>query len=296
LSDKTDKILPFTGERFTPECVREIAYEHWHRYAFAIPFAKGKRVLDAACGEGYGSALLARHAEKIYGVDLDHQTISHAQEKYKDINNLEFIQASILSLQKFKDKSFDLIVSYETLEHLYEHEELLREFSRLIKDDGLLLISTPDKKNYSDETGHANEFHVRELYRDEFEALLKYEFAFHKLFGQCLLQHSVLWDTAYNPEKTKSVWQSFTDPGLSPMLGLNYAPIYYVAVCAKQQELLAGLPELSLYADQEQSIQKNYAVVYRDLQLWAERSRNQEKEIEELKARLAYFEGMHDGE
>jgi ubiquinone/menaquinone biosynthesis C-methylase UbiE len=292
LSDKTDKILPFTGERFTPECVREIAYEHWHRYAFAIPFAKGKRVLDAACGEGYGSALLARHAEKIYGVDLDHQTISHAQEKYKDINNLEFIQASILSLQKFKDKSFDLIVSYETLEHLYEHEDLLREFSRLIKDDGLLLISTPDKKNYSDETGHANEFHVRELYRDEFEALLKYEFAFHKLFGQCLLQHSVLWDTAYNPEKTKSVWQSFTDPGLSPMLGLNYAPIYYVAVCAKQQELL----ELSLYADQEQSIQKNYAVVYRDLQLWAERSRNQEKEIEELKARLAYFEGMHDGE
>ena len=52
--------LPFTGERFTPECEREIAYEHWHRYAFARSLARGRRVLDAACGEGYGSALLAR--------------------------------------------------------------------------------------------------------------------------------------------------------------------------------------------------------------------------------------------
>ena len=58
----SDPPLEFTGERFTPECVREIWYEHWHRYAFALPLARGRRVLDAACGEGYGSALLARDA------------------------------------------------------------------------------------------------------------------------------------------------------------------------------------------------------------------------------------------
>ena len=52
----SDPVLPFTGERFTPECVREIAHEHWHRYAFARALAGGRRVLDAACGEGYGSA------------------------------------------------------------------------------------------------------------------------------------------------------------------------------------------------------------------------------------------------
>ena len=54
----TDPVLEFTGERFTPECVREIWYEHMHRYAFARPFARGLRVLDAACGEGYGAALM----------------------------------------------------------------------------------------------------------------------------------------------------------------------------------------------------------------------------------------------
>ena len=52
-------VLPFTGERFTPECVREIWYEHMHRYALAVTLAAGRRVLDAACGEGYGAALLA---------------------------------------------------------------------------------------------------------------------------------------------------------------------------------------------------------------------------------------------
>ena len=61
--------LSFTGERFTPECVREIWYEHWHRYALAARYAAGRRVLDAACGEGYGSALLARHAKDVVGVD-----------------------------------------------------------------------------------------------------------------------------------------------------------------------------------------------------------------------------------
>ena len=57
MTEPTPSAMPFTGERFTPECVREIWYEHWHRYAFARRLVQGKRVLDAACGEGYGSAL-----------------------------------------------------------------------------------------------------------------------------------------------------------------------------------------------------------------------------------------------
>ncbi|NNK38121.1 MAG: class I SAM-dependent methyltransferase, partial [Xanthomonadales bacterium] len=64
------EFLEFTGERFTPECVREIRYEHVHRYAFARELVSNRRVLDAACGEGYGSALLAQTARSVCGVDV----------------------------------------------------------------------------------------------------------------------------------------------------------------------------------------------------------------------------------
>src|SRR6266403_4168752 len=71
--------IPFTGERFLPGCAGEIAYEHWHRYAFARRFATGKRVLDAACGEGYGTALLSKVASAVVGVDIDAATVAHAR-------------------------------------------------------------------------------------------------------------------------------------------------------------------------------------------------------------------------
>ena len=72
--------LEFTGERFTPECVREIRYEHIHRYAFAQAFVQGRRVLDAACGEGYGSALLAGCADSVVGVDISEEAVGHARQ------------------------------------------------------------------------------------------------------------------------------------------------------------------------------------------------------------------------
>ena len=76
--------LEFTGERFTPECVREIWYEHWHRYALVQPWAQGRRVLDAACGEGYGSALLARGAQSVLGLDISPAAVAHAVQMLMD--------------------------------------------------------------------------------------------------------------------------------------------------------------------------------------------------------------------
>ena len=162
--------LQFTGERFTPECVREIWYEHWHRYALATRFAAGRRVLDAACGEGYGSALLAAHAREVVGVEISDEALAHARGRYA-APNLRFERGDATALAAFPDASFDLIVSFETLEHVQEQEALVAGFARLLAPGGLLLLSSPDKRTYSEVAGFANEFHVRELYREELDAL-----------------------------------------------------------------------------------------------------------------------------
>jgi len=185
VSDPTEP-LEFTGERFTPECVREIWYEHWHRYVFARQFAKGKRVLDAACGEGYGSALIAGVADRVLGVDIAESAIAHARTRYGAQPNLRFERADCTQLD-VPAASFDLIVSFETLEHVHAQEQLLAGFARALAPGGMLLVSSPDKHTYSDISGFRNEFHVRELYRDELLALLRGHFPHVRLYGQKLL-------------------------------------------------------------------------------------------------------------
>src|SRR5687768_4147854 len=115
--------VEFTGERFLPECAGEIWAEHWHRYLFAAHFVAGKDVLDAACGEGYGSAWLARRARSVYGLDIDQETIDRASGKYQ-VPGLRFGTGSVIAMP-FADATYDCIVSFETLEHLAEHDAML---------------------------------------------------------------------------------------------------------------------------------------------------------------------------
>ena len=86
--------LPFTGERFIPGTPGEIWIEHWHRYHFASRWAAGQRVLDVACGEGYGCALLARTAREVTGVDVSAAAVAHARAQYRDLANARFVEAS----------------------------------------------------------------------------------------------------------------------------------------------------------------------------------------------------------
>ncbi len=267
-------ILPFTGERFTPECVREISYEHWHRYAFALSLVKDKHVLDAACGEGFGADLLAGKAASVMAIDIDAASIEHARKRYRSANKLEFRQADVTRLEAFPDGSFDVIASFETLEHVMEHDRLLSGFHRLLKPEGLLLISTPDKKNYTDATGVVNPHHVRELYAEEFSALLDRHFPAKKIYTQKLLFQSTLWARdQHGPLET------FVHSKNTIEQGLNYPPMYYVAACAKSDLALSALPALSLYGDSEESV---YAHYYNEIRygIWAR------QRIAELEAQL----------
>jgi SAM-dependent methyltransferase len=245
--------LDFTGERFTPECVREIWYEHWHRYVFARRLAAGKRVLDAACGEGYGSALLAGVAASVTGVDIDGTAVAHARARYADKANLRFEQGDAAALPH-ADGAFDLVVSFETLEHLAAQEELVRGFARVLADDGLLLVSSPDRHAYSDVAGFANPFHVRELYRAELLDLLMPHFGEVRLYGQKLLFQSALW--ALDSEPGRCVVDTGS-ASAEPAPGFGQAPLYFIAACARRR-LPDSLPDVSLFGDREESVYAHY--------------------------------------
>lgn len=285
MSDESETAsLAFTGERFTPECVREIWYEHWHRYAFALDLVRGKRVLDAACGEGYGSALLARSAASVVGVDLSEAAIAHARQRYGARPNLQFVQGDATQLP-FEDARFDVVVSFETLEHLHAQERLIEGFARVLAEDGVLVISSPDKRTYSDAMGFQNEFHVRELYREELIDLLSPHFRSIRLYGQKLLFQSALWSLDRTPGASQ-LWTSpdAGDPAPSP--GLDYAPIYYVAVCGRG-ELPVDLPALSLFGDRDESVYAHYNHEVRKNMAAGARIAELEAEVARLQAQAA---------
>lgn len=246
--------LEFTGERFTPECVREIWYEHWHRYVFASAFAQSKRVLDAACGEGYGSALLAQEAISVLGMDIAEPAVAHARARYPGQANLRFECGDCTALA-LPDASIDLVVSFETLEHVAAQQALIAGFARVLAPDGMLIVSSPDKRTYSDISGFSNEFHVRELYRGELLALLGEYFPFVYLYGQKLLFQSAIW--SLDPGGAGSTaTATAVQAGGQVQSGLGYEPLYFIAVCSRRP--IGTLPQLALFGDREESVYRHY--------------------------------------
>ncbi|HEY5743330.1 MAG TPA: glycoside hydrolase family 99-like domain-containing protein [Terrimicrobiaceae bacterium] len=182
--------LPWTGERYVPQIKGEIELEHVHRYLWAAQFSLGKRVLDIACGEGYGSEILARSAAHVVGVDLSEDAVIHASRKYS-LKNLEFLTGSCDRIP-VSEGEIDLVVSFETIEHHDRHQEMMREIKRILSPEGILIISSPDKYVYSDVPGYRNEYHVKELYARDFDALLKEHFANVQMFGQRVAYGSII--------------------------------------------------------------------------------------------------------
>jgi len=171
-----------TGERLEFFDFSDVTVEHLHRYAIANDFVLDKVVLDIASGEGYGSYILSENALEVIGVDIDVETIENAKRKYSK-NNLKFLVGSADKIP-IQSNSIDVVVSFETLEHHDKHEEMLSEIKRVLKPDGVLIMSSPDKKYYSDLTGQVNPFHVKELYFNEFEKLINKYFGYTKYYFQ----------------------------------------------------------------------------------------------------------------
>lgn len=247
--------LQFTGERFVPECEREIWYEHMHRYVFARQFVAGLEVLDAACGEGYGAALLGGVAARVVGVDLSAEAVGHARARYAGAGQLEFRRADVTELP-FDDASFDRVVSFETIEHLSGQREMLAEFRRVLRPGGLLILSSPDREVYSDALGTENPHHVRELSRTELLELVGQHFPACRLLGQRLMFHSVI---AHGGADGRYRAERLDGDRLVELEELAPRPVYHLALCAADE---ADLPALEhdawLFDDAGQSVYAHY--------------------------------------
>jgi len=231
MTDKKTNVqsLPWTGERYLPEVQGSIELEHLHRYLFAKQFISGRRVLDIASGEGYGSALLAQSAVSVVGVDISPEAVAHATIKYQ-ADNLEFRLGSCAAIP-LDNNCVDVVVSFETIEHHYEHDEMMGEIKRVLVPGGLLIISCPDKLEYSDLPCYNNPYHVKELYRGEFELLLENNFKHHRMAGQRIVYGSVIF---CEDGLSKLTSYDIKDQSLSRTSGVPHA-IYLVAIASDSE-------------------------------------------------------------
>ncbi|MCJ8012685.1 glycosyltransferase [Paenibacillus sp. KQZ6P-2] len=232
--------MEFTGERFIPNITdKELEIEHMQRYLSLTEIVRDKSVLDAACGEGYGSYFLSKSAKSVCGIDIDNQTIELAAEKYKQ-DNLSFEISGIDSLP-FDDHIFDVLISFETLEHVDEHiqQKFLQEAKRVLKQDGILVISTPNKEYYSDQSNYVNPFHVKELYRDEFEALLSKQFTYVDIVSQRFEVVSLMDRADHGVEKREVHYDAYVESEIQEK--------YMIAFCSDVDSKFSEAESCLLY-------------------------------------------------
>lgn len=231
------KEFAWTGERFVPFLRGDIELEHLHRYAFARDFTAQKDVLDIACGEGYGSYFLAGTAKTVIGMDLSETVIQHARSKYA-APALEFLQGDCTRIP-LQDSSVDVVVSFETIEHHDQHEAMLAEIKRVLRPDGVVVISTPEKHLLNELAQDRNEYHVKELSLGEFTELLESHFKHGVFFSQRVRHGSLMAPMAAREEggvfsfhtgSHNAIVSSSVDP----------QPLFLVAVVSDRALPLAG--------------------------------------------------------
>jgi len=234
---KNKTVLKDDGERMIPEHHKtSLVYgEHIIRYNAARDLVKDRIVLDIACGSGYGSAVLAEGATKVYGVDIDEATVSYAKENYGR-KNIEYKVGSATKIP-LPDNSVDVVVTYETIEHIKNYKKFLDETKRVLKKDGLLLVSTPNDVEFIE----GNHFHIHEFEYKELMDLLGSYYTNTKPW----LQGDWLCSGILSPEQMNSEWeQDISITNVAPK-GVEQS-IYFFVLCSDRKITEEVLPLFSL--------------------------------------------------
>lgn len=284
-----------TGERLLPDQQRgELVHaEHLARYRFATQFARGLRVLDAASGEGYGTAMLAgAGAASVVGVEIDAATVAGARQKY----GLEYVEGDVCELP-FGDASFDLVVSFETVEHVEDPARAVSEFKRVLAPGGTLVVSTPNTA----ESLVENPFHTRELSPDQFSALLGEHFdRVRIMYQQNWLLSAVLGEDQFRSDDPDRA----LDLDLLKVAGREPGrQLYSVAVCGGASErltetgVMTGVFEAHRLADallEAERLLRTWVErgteAERLVDAWVERAGEAERQLGEAREKLGRIE------
>jgi ubiquinone/menaquinone biosynthesis C-methylase UbiE len=267
-------LVEFTGERVIPGQVNEDLWsEHIARYAFARRYVRTKRVLDAGCGTGYGTAELAQDAASVIGLDLSTEALEYARVNYP-LPNIAFVAGSGL-LMPFTESSFDAVIAFEVIEHLNEYPLFIAECARVLKRDGLFIVSTPNTRYYAESRASTgpNPYHQHEFEASEFHRALSTCFRHVTL----LLQNRVE-SFAFHPAKT--FWPA--DARVEGGGGSTDDAHFFIALCTR-----GALPDL-----------RSFVYVPRAANVLREREQHVvllEKELAQAKAWLRQTEQERDG-
>lgn len=228
-----------TGERMIPEFStgRVVYGEHIVRYEAVLPFVKNKTVLDVASGSGYGTKLLASQARQVTGVDVSEEAVEYSKANFS-AKNVTFKQGDGVSIP-LEDNSVDVVVSFETIEHIDDYVTFMKEIKRVLKKDGTFILSTPNDIEYSVE----NHFHIHEFQKKELQDLVK------KYYSnlQTYLQVDWVYSAIMEESKAGSEWRGDIET-------LNRAPVgfekaLYFLIIASDAELDAELDPLAVISE-----------------------------------------------
>ncbi len=209
------------AERWVPGFMwKGIDEEHRSRYHLACKYVGGKKVLDLACGSGYGSYLLADQAgaEHVLGFDLDKDSVRYGDVRYPH----QHVKRQIQDVQQFTlPPTFDVIVSFETIEHLDDHHAFLKNVYTALKPGGVFIISTPIVPRTRTECD--NPYHKIEWSFTDFRDLIGKYFQISETFVQSI-QLKVVKRNAF-VRVLKKVMNEFRGP--QPPKQLNTVPVLF---------------------------------------------------------------------
>jgi SAM-dependent methyltransferase len=170
-SEPLDAAMPLTGERTVPGLPEE---NYWFRrhevvYQRLLDRCDGGDVLEAGCGEGYGADLIAGVARRVVGLDYDESAVAHVLARYPRV---EILHGNLAELP-LPDADVDVVVNFQVIEHLWDQGQFAAECLRVLRPNGVLLMSTPNRITFSPgRDTPINPFHTRELNADELTELL----------------------------------------------------------------------------------------------------------------------------